>query len=88
MPRARIMMRKVRTIIRLHTQGSVSGRMISKATGVSRPVVGYYLSLFAQSGLSFSDVQAMSDSELEAQLRPGDARLIHDTKRSANCCRR
>jgi len=83
MPRARITMKKIRTIIRLHTQGSVSGRMISQATGVSRPVVGYYLSLFAQSGLSFADVQAMSDSELEAQLRPRDAKL--DPRYDALC---
>ena len=68
-------MRKIRTIIRLHTQGSVSQRMISKATGVSRPVVAYYLGLFEHSGLSFADVLQLSDSDLEVRLRPSEARV-------------
>jgi len=68
-------MRKIRTITRLHTQGSVSQRMISKATRVSRPVVAYYLGLFEHSGLSFADVLQLSDSDLEVRLRPSEARV-------------
>ena len=75
MPRARITMKKIRTIIRLHAQGALSQRMISRATGVSRPVVGYYLGLFQHCGMSLDEVETMSDSELEARLRPSDARV-------------
>jgi hypothetical protein len=68
-------MKKIRSIIRLHAQGALSQRMISRATGVSRPVVGYYVGLFQHSGMSLDDVETMSDSELEARLRPSETGL-------------
>ena len=63
-------MRKIRKIIELHAQGSFSGRMISAAVGVSRPIVAHYISLFERSGLTLEEVAGISDSELEARLCP------------------
>jgi len=74
MSRARITMRKIRSIIRLHEQETLSQRLIARAVGVSRPVVAHYLSLFARSGLSWSEVEGLSDTELEARLQPREAR--------------
>ena len=72
MPRARITMKRIRTIIELHSRDRLSQRMIARAVGVSRPVVGHYISLFIRSGLSLSQVEATSDTELDARLRPSD----------------
>lgn len=76
-------MRKIRTIIRLHAAEALSQRMIARATGVSRPVVAYYLGLFQHSGLSLEEIHRLSDSELEARLRPSEARL--DPRYEALC---
>jgi transposase len=75
MARARVTMKKVRSIIRLYAQGNLSQRMISGATGVSRPVVAYYLGLFEHSRMSVAEVEAANDEELQARLRPSEARV-------------
>jgi transposase len=74
MSQARIPMRKIRTIIRLHEQAGLTQRTISSAVGVSRPVVAYYLGLYEQSGLHGNEVEVLSDSELEQRLRPRESR--------------
>lgn len=66
-------MGKIRKIIQLHSQGGMSQRMIAQAVRVSRPVVAQYLALYRKSGLQLSQVEAMSDTELEARLQPGNA---------------
>ena len=70
MSRARTTMRKIRKIIELYRQSGFSGRMISRAVGVSRPIVTHYISLFEHSGLSLEQVARISDTELEARLCP------------------
>jgi len=75
MPQVRISMSKIRKIIRLHTQAGLSQRTISSAVGVSRPVVAYYLGLFRVSGLDWSGVERLTDSELEHRLMPQQPRV-------------
>jgi len=76
MPKARIRMNKVRIIIRLHAE-DCSERMISRATGVSRPVVAQYIRHAESSGLRLDDVDSMDDDELLERLTGGEKRR-HD----------
>jgi transposase len=68
-------MSKIRKIIRLHAQAGLSQRDISKAVGVSRPVVAYYLGLFRASQLDWQTVERLCDSDLEHRLRPSEPRV-------------
>jgi len=70
MPQARTMMRKVHTIIRLHTQGSVFQRVISKATGV-----------FSSGGRLLPARDLVGDeTRLFSDLRCLDIELFHFSK--------
>lgn len=75
MAQARTTMNKIRNIIRLHLQAGLSLRGIARSVGVSRPVVSYYLGLFKKSGLTWTDVDSLNDSDLERRLRPEEPRL-------------
>lgn len=57
-------MSKIRQIIRLHSQGR-SKLLISNHTGVSRNTLKKYLKEFERSGLSFADINELSDKDLE-----------------------
>jgi transposase len=59
-----INMSKIRHVLRLHAQGC-SKLQIAIQTGVSRNTLKKYLKEFDRSGLSFSEVNALSDPELE-----------------------
>lgn len=59
-----ISMSKIRQIIRLHSQGR-SKLLISNHTGVSRNTLKKYLKEFERSGLSFADINELSDKDLE-----------------------
>lgn len=61
-------MKKIRDIIRLSQNPDLSRRQIAKILGVSRPVIDKYLSDLKTSGLAYSQVEAMSDSELLSQF--------------------
>jgi transposase len=66
MANARISMNKIREIIRLSEECKLSGRQISSALNISRPVVSQYIIDFKAEGLSCAAVQAMGDEELLA----------------------
>ncbi|MDQ1327640.1 MAG: hypothetical protein QG641_923 [Candidatus Poribacteria bacterium] len=63
MANERLGMTKIRQIIRLRQEGT-SYRNISEMLGISRDAATKYAALFESSGLSYSDVQSMSDAEL------------------------
>lgn len=65
-------MKKIREIIRLAQTVGMSRRQIAKALDVSRPSVDKYLGDFYSSQLSYSQVEAMSDSELLAVFERKD----------------
>ena len=64
MARKRIRMKKIRDIIRLKETCDLSDRKISRALGISRPVVGQYISDFRSSGLTYEQTKTMPDSQL------------------------
>jgi len=59
-----ISMSKIRQIIRLHTQGSSKLR-IAELTGVARNSLKKYINKFIDSGLSFSDINSLTDKDLD-----------------------
>jgi len=68
MANRRTSMRKIREVIRLGIEGKLSNRQISRALGVSRPVVSQYLIDFRASGLGYNDIGKLSDDELMTVL--------------------
>lgn len=59
-----ISMSKIRQILRLHSQGR-SKLLIADQTGVSRNTLKKYLKEFEQSGLSYTEITALCDKDLE-----------------------
>jgi transposase len=59
-----ISMSKIRHLLRLHTQG-YSKLQIAQQTGIARNTLKKYLVAFKASGLSYEDVNLLSDKELE-----------------------
>ena len=57
-------MKKVRLIIRLYTEG-VSKQTISEKTGCSRNTVKKYIRLYIASGMSYEEVNKLSNTSLE-----------------------
>jgi len=60
----RIEMSKIRYILRLYAQGR-SKNHISTHGGVSRNTLKFYIRAFEQSGMSFSELDQLTDKELE-----------------------
>jgi transposase len=63
MARKRIGMKALRQVIELHENTVFSNRQISKATGVSRPVVADYIESYIRSGMTYEEFVSISDSE-------------------------
>jgi transposase len=61
-------MRKIREVLRLRFECSRSQREISAAIGISEGSVCDYLNRAKTKGLSWSDAELLSDSEVEARL--------------------
>lgn len=61
-------MDKIRKIIKLHYETGLSERAISRAVGISRPVVGKYIKAFQSSEINIRDVESIPDSELSEKL--------------------
>ena len=59
-----ISMSKIRHILRLHSQGR-SKLLIAEQTGVARNTLKKYLREFTASGLCFSEIDSLSDKDLE-----------------------
>jgi len=68
MGRRRTGVKKVRDIIRYDHTTDLSERQIARALGISRTVVAKTLCAFQLSGLDYSAVEQMSDSELQKRL--------------------
>lgn len=62
-------MRKIREIARLYEQSRLSQRQISKALGISRPVINDYIIKIKTSGLKFIDIEKMPDEMLMEALQ-------------------
>jgi len=61
-------MKNIREIIRLYDKLKLTGRKISRAVNVSRPVVSDYIIAFKKSGLKYEDIQNISDENLSEIL--------------------
>jgi predicted transcriptional regulator len=73
-----ISMNKVRQILRLHTQG-YKKLQIAEQTGVARNTLKKYLKEFTESGLNFSEVNELSDKDLEDLfVKPKEQSPIND----------
>jgi transposase len=70
MPKARITMNNIRGIVRLK-ESKISKRMISRALGVSRPVVSAYLEQIEASQITLEEVEGLTDDQLIERLTQG-----------------
>jgi len=70
-----ITMNKLRKVIRLHTEGK-SKRFISDYLRLSRNTVKKYINRFISSRLSFEELEALSDTELEALLLKSEEKVL------------
>lgn len=68
MSNRRTSMNKVREIIRLNETCRISNRQIARALDISRPVVGQYLTYYKKSGLTYADIERMSDEDLASRF--------------------
>lgn len=68
MAQARLSMRQIRELLRLHFEEGFSQRVIARVLGVVRSTVVRVLERFAASGLSWPPDPALTDAELERQL--------------------
>lgn len=68
MAQARLPMRQIRELLRLHFEEGLSQRVIARALGVVRSTVVRVLTRFAASGLTWPPDPALTDVELERQL--------------------
>ncbi len=67
-------MSKVREIIRLTDVAGLGQRQISRALGISRPVVDHYQKQIASVGLHWEDIAEISDEELLERIRQSEQR--------------
>lgn len=73
-----ISMNKVRQILRLHTQG-YKKLQIAEQTGVARNTLKKYIKEFTESGLNFSEVNELSDKDLEDLfVKPKEQSPVND----------
>ena len=68
MGRRRTGVNKVRDIIRYNHTGDLSERQIARALGISRTVVARTLQAFRASGIEYSAVEQLPDSQLQQNL--------------------
>ena len=61
-------MDKIRKIIKLHREMGLSERAISRALGLSRPVITKYLKTFEESKLDYKEIESMQDQSLLEKL--------------------
>jgi transposase len=74
MAQARLPMRQIRELLRLHLEEGLSQRVIARVLGVVRSTVVRVLQRFAASGLTWPPDPALTDAELERHIyrRPPD----------------
>ena len=69
MVRERVAMRDIKQILKLHFESGMSGNAISQAVGVSRPSVHKCLRAALALGLSPTEVEQLSNADLEQRLK-------------------
>lgn len=83
MGQRKVSMNKLREILRLKETCSLTLRKISRAMGLSRPVVTEYLSRCAALGLDYMTARDMPDDALEALLKQTVKPFTEDTRYKA-----
>ena len=76
-----ISMSKIRQLLRLHAQGR-SKLQIAEHTGISRNTLKKYLKEFISSGLSFTEINELSDKDLESLFVKPEDKPINDKLRT------
>lgn len=77
MPQARLPMRKIKEVLRLHSLG-LSNNQISGAVGISRSTVREYLQRAERAAVSWPDAEAVADVQLELELFGEQARALEN----------
>lgn len=75
MPAERLSMRKMREVLRLKWALGRSARQVAGSVGMARSTVGEYLRRAETAGLSWREVETLTDGELEERLFPPPPRL-------------
>ena len=70
MPAERLSMRKTREVLRLKWALGLTARQVAGSVGMARSTVGEYLRRAEAAGLTWSQVETLSDAELEERLFP------------------
>jgi transposase len=65
-------MRKIQEILRLHFSAGLSRRQIARSCSVSRPTVTEYIERAQRAGLSWTQIESLSEQELTTHLYPAD----------------
>jgi len=73
MCRTRLMMRPIRTVLKLAAELRGSQRFIAKKCGISRPAVAEYLMRAQEAGVSWPTCEELDDAQLEMKLFPPTA---------------
>ncbi|MCK4507591.1 MAG: IS21 family transposase, partial [Desulfuromonadales bacterium] len=63
-------MRKIKEVLRLYFDSSLSQRAISRCMGISRTTIGDYLDRAEEAGLGWPLPESLTDQELEQQIFP------------------
>jgi DNA-binding transcriptional regulator LsrR (DeoR family) len=69
-----ILMSRIRQLLRLYTQGK-GKKQISNLTGIARNTVKKYLQLFSTLKLTYADIDALTDQELDQLFTPSPSPL-------------
>ena len=80
MPAERLSMRKVREVLRLRWALKLSARQVAGSLAMGRSTVAEYLQRAAAAGLTWEEVEALSDGELEERLFPAPPRKAAGTR--------
>jgi len=75
MPAERLSMRKMREVLRLKWALGLSARQVAGSAGLARSTVGEYLRRAEAAGLSWQEVETLTDGELDEKLFPPLPRL-------------
>lgn len=83
MPRARMLMRKIRELLRLKWELGLSHRQAERSLQIGRGTVENYLRRAVVAGLSWEAVDGLSDEELERRLFPSASEAPRTAGRAA-----
>ena len=76
---------KIRQILRLQSQG-LSKLQIAAQTGIARNTLKKYIKEFTSSGLSFEEINELSDKELEDLFVKPEDRPLNERCNASACC--